>query len=347
MRPGSALVLGSLLAPEVVQAAEPAAIAGLELVISPGKPWGFGAALEGGILLASGPPGFLSETFLGFGAATELGWTAAVGTRAGASFGDPCQRGGIGSTNAQIAGEYEVAAEAAMEFSTARPLAFRPGLHLRGLGIATTHVRTRTTAGGLGRTSVGVGIDVHYPAWCYTFVGRPVRGQDGAPVLPGAVGGERTWRERGRGEQASIAAFRRLAAELAQVGAPAGLVARAREAAREEARHALLSYALASRTGPVWVGATPGWSRRPGGRAGLVRLAVESLREGVIDEARGAHDAAIAAERSGDPVERVVEASLAVEEARHAALAEDVVAWAQREGGRAVVEAVRAVERSA
>lgn len=172
--------------------------------------------------------------------------------------------------------------------------------------------------------------------------GRPLRHGDDK-VLPMAVPLaplSRTaahWLRRARTEHASVPAFEQLAAELAALGAPRRLVGRALQAAREEAGHARLCYAqVARRTGaPVLVGPTPRWSIRGGDRrTRLDRMLHEALRDGIIGEGDAATRAAGRRDAARDDAVARVEHTIVTEESGHATLAEDVFAWARREGGR-------------
>jgi hypothetical protein len=123
-------------------------------------------------------------------------------------------------------------------------------------------------------------------------------------------------------EAASIPAFERLARELAHHGAPARMVRRARAAMRDEIRHARTMTALARSYGAepraIDVPALPVRS--------LAEIARENAIEGCVREAYGAliatHQAACAAPELRDAFARI-----AVDERRHAALAEEVHAW--------------------
>lgn len=170
--------------------------------------------------------------------------------------------------------------------------------------------------------------------------GRPLR-EGGRPVLPRACalgpldGAARAWLTRGRVEQASVPAFLQLAAELRALGAPRPLVGRALQAAREEAGHARLCYAMvARRTGqPVLAAPMAPVGPRPGSRRlRLSRLAVEALQDGIIGEGEAAARAARRRDAARDPLEARVEHRIVVEETRHARLAEDVLRWARSEG---------------
>src|SRR5688572_25875669 len=71
-----------------------------------------------------------------------------------------------------------------------------------------------------------------------------------ATLLRSALDSAGRWlAARAQAEEASIATFARLARELEGHGAPAALVTRARDAARDEARHALVMRRLARRAG--------------------------------------------------------------------------------------------------
>jgi hypothetical protein len=143
-------------------------------------------------------------------------------------------------------------------------------------------------------------------------------------------------------EAASVPAFRHLARELAAHGAPAHLIAAARAAVADEARH----YALMARAARLR-GAEP---RRP--RVGpmavrpLLEVARENAREGCVRETFGAMTAVFQARHAPDAELRVAMASIARDETRHARLAWEVDAWARaalpRNDARAVDEARRA-----
>jgi hypothetical protein len=124
-------------------------------------------------------------------------------------------------------------------------------------------------------------------------------------------------------EAASVPAFRTLARELHAWGAPPSLCASARVAVRDEVAHARAMAAL---------------SRHHGGRPRAPRVAPTPLRtlndfalenvvEGCVREAYGALLATVQACRSRDPVVRETMDRIAVDEARHAALALAVDGW--------------------
>ena len=123
-------------------------------------------------------------------------------------------------------------------------------------------------------------------------------------------------------EAASVPAFERLARELATWGAPAELVARARAAMRDEVRHARVMTALAAKHGvaprAIEVPALPCRS--------LEEIARENAIEGCVREAYGALVATYQAERAKAELRPAFRA-IAVDERRHAGLAEDVHAW--------------------
>lgn len=149
------------------------------------------------------------------------------------------------------------------------------------------------------------------------------------------------WQEQGLLEHASVAAFARLVLDLLELGAPADLVDRASVAMRDEVRHAARCFALASvyagrEVGP---GPLPMPSRR--GRRTLLRLAVETWREGCVGETLSVALAAAQLRGATDPVVRDVIAGILHDETEHAQLSWDIAAWAQARGGDRVKRAVR------
>lgn len=175
-----------------------------------------------------------------------------------------------------------------------------------------------------------------------------------APTDPGvergALAGQ--WRENGRTEHASVAAFARLTLDLMALGAPPALVAAANRDALDEIRHAELCFSLAR--------ALDGGSEGPGpfpeaqrartlppsrGRA-LAKLAVDSLVDGALHEGVSARIIAQLAKRCEDAATRALLEELAADEGRHAAHGWDVVVWCVAEGGQPVVQALRSAARA-
>lgn len=124
-------------------------------------------------------------------------------------------------------------------------------------------------------------------------------------------------------EGAAVVAFSHLASELAHHGAPTALIHRAEAAARDEVRHAEQMSAFAQEhgapTAPVHVSAQPIRS--------LLSIALENAIEGCVRETYGAADAHFRAQHAATPRIRALFASIADDEARHAALSWDVAAW--------------------
>lgn len=209
-------------------------------------------------------------------------------------------------------------------------------------------------------------------ACCYTWVdpcpgGRPLRGAGGevvAETVPrdgwtgGAAGTTAScvavsrlpaaardrlaahWAREAAFEHASIASFGRAALALLAHGAPADLVARTHEAARDEIEHARAAYALAS--------AYSGEGRGPGPLplrdmaplpATLADLAVETFLDACVNETVAALTLAEAADRAADPALRALLRRIAADEERHAELGWLTVGWALRAGSGDVAAA--------
>ena len=118
-------------------------------------------------------------------------------------------------------------------------------------------------------------------------------------------------------EAAAVAAFRILTRELRFHGAPDTLVRAAQRAAADEARHARALGRLAERHGRrPW----PPQARPARGRS-LDEIAMENASEGMAGETVGALLALHQARHAHDPKARTTMASVARDEAAHAALA--------------------------
>ena len=123
-------------------------------------------------------------------------------------------------------------------------------------------------------------------------------------------------------EAASVPAFRRMERELAALGAPAELCARARRAAREEIDHARTMRTLAVRRGAAIVPPEIG-PERP---RSIHEMAMENAIEGCVRETFGAAVALWQSRTARDLELRAAYARIAEDEASHAELSWDV-AW--------------------
>jgi hypothetical protein len=160
------------------------------------------------------------------------------------------------------------------------------------------------------------------------------------------------WRENGKTEHASVAAFARLTLDLMALGAPPPLIAAANQDALDEIRHTQLCFSLAR--------ALDGRAISPGPfpqaqRAAalprlrllaLARLAVDSLVDGALHEGVSARIIAKLAQRCEVPGITGVLREIAADEGRHSAHGWAVVAWCLEEGGRPVAEALRGAVRA-
>jgi hypothetical protein len=143
-------------------------------------------------------------------------------------------------------------------------------------------------------------------------------------------------------EAASVVAFTELAAQLAALGAPAGLVARCRTAATEEARHAAVLGGLADARG-----ATVARPQQRPCEASLAAIARHNAVEGCVHEAWAAVGATWQAVHARDPELRAAFATIAVEEAGHAQLAWDLHTWLIGQLGGEERKAVLTAQRAA
>jgi len=125
-------------------------------------------------------------------------------------------------------------------------------------------------------------------------------------------------------EGAAVLAFQALERELIAHGAPAHLVARARSAQRDEARHHAAMSKLAARFGAQ----VPNVEVEVFEVRTLVELAVENAVEGCVRETFGAAVAAYQGEWAGDRAIRRAMRSIARDEAEHASLGWAIDAWA-------------------
>lgn len=157
----------------------------------------------------------------------------------------------------------------------------------------------------------------------------------------------RQWRENGRTEHASVAAFARLTLDLMALGAPSKLIEDANRDALDEIRHATMCFSFAR--------AIDGRSESPASfpeaarartlpRArtlALATLAVDSLVDGALHEGVSARIVAKLARRTDDPATRAMLKTIAADEGRHARHGWDVVRWCLDEGGAPVASALR------
>lgn len=167
--------------------------------------------------------------------------------------------------------------------------------------------------------------------WLNCAGGRSTEGITVAHVPSGAsVFGE--WLARlATLEAESIPAFRRLAHELAALGAPRSLRRRAARSRQDEARHTRTMTSLARRHGGVPANVVGNEKRLP--LRTLEEMALENAIEGCIRETRGASNAYEQAVCARDPEVRGIMRRIANDEMRHAALAWDIHAWAMKRLG--------------
>ncbi len=126
-------------------------------------------------------------------------------------------------------------------------------------------------------------------------------------------------------EAASVHAFVHLAKELQEHGAPRALVKLALAAANDEVRHAAMVGQLARRYGAT----PPAVEVALPARRSLEEIAIENAAEGCVRETWGAVIALWQAHVARDPEVRRTFVTIARDEARHAALAWAVDAWAR------------------
>jgi hypothetical protein len=155
------------------------------------------------------------------------------------------------------------------------------------------------------------------------------------------------WRENGRTEHASVAAFARLTLDLMALGAPPALVAASNQDALDEIRHTELCFSLAraldgkSESPAAFPAALRARSLASSRKLALAALAVDSLVDGALHEGVSARVIAKLARRCEEPAIRAVLKEIAADEGRHAAHGWDVVEWCLAEGGDAVADALR------
>ena len=140
-------------------------------------------------------------------------------------------------------------------------------------------------------------------------------------------------------EAASVASFERIACELAAFGAPPELVARAREAARDEARHAHMVGLLAGCEPRVDIRETP--------PRDAFAFALDNAVEGCVREAFAAIVCAYQAIAAEDPAVAEVMSAIADDEARHGELAWAIAAWLEPRLTPAQQHAIAGARRAA
>jgi len=133
-------------------------------------------------------------------------------------------------------------------------------------------------------------------------------------------------------EYASVASFAELSLQLMALGAPTALVLRCHRAGLDEIAHATLLDRLSggerAALGPI----THLLGHRYGGRAAtrrrrLARIALDSYRDGWLNEGASVADMEERARSAGTPEERRIFERIAGDERRHGDLGRDVVLW--------------------
>jgi hypothetical protein len=154
------------------------------------------------------------------------------------------------------------------------------------------------------------------------------------------------WRENGKTEHASVAAFARLTLDLMALGAPPVLITSSNQDALDEIRHAEICFSLARALDGKSVSPSPFPQAQrvaslPRSRIlALAQLAVDSLVDGALHEGVSARIIAKLAQRCEVAGIRTALKEIAADEGRHAAHGWAVVGWCLEEGGRPVAEAL-------
>jgi hypothetical protein len=144
-------------------------------------------------------------------------------------------------------------------------------------------------------------------------------------------------------EASAVLAFDELASDLERLGAPVDLVARARVAKADEARHAQAMNAHADRAG-VKVAQAQAPAHR---YASLLELALHNAEEGCVRETYGALVALHQAEKAQDVALRADMQTIAQEEVAHAQWSHDLAAWVEPLLSAAEREQVAAAKQKA
>jgi hypothetical protein len=155
------------------------------------------------------------------------------------------------------------------------------------------------------------------------------------------------WRENGRTEYASVAAFAQLTLDLMSLGAPPRLLADAQQDALDEIRHAQRCFSLAQSFDGNALSPAPfpqaqkTRSLPPTRTLALCRVAIDSLLEGALLEGYSARVIArlVLSCQHAPTVEVLKE--LAADEGRHSRHGWDVLEWCLEEGGLSVAQALR------
>lgn len=149
------------------------------------------------------------------------------------------------------------------------------------------------------------------------------------------------WAQIGAAEHASVRSFAHFTEDLAALGAPAELLAGARRAGRDEARHARVAFALASRYAGVALAPAPLPPTRRPRRRSLAGFAAATTRDAAVEEARSTVVLAQMAAEARDPLVRSTLEAILADEIRHVGLAWATLRWAAGVGGEPVRRAIR------
>jgi hypothetical protein len=154
------------------------------------------------------------------------------------------------------------------------------------------------------------------------------------------------WLEDARMEHASVAAFARFSLELLAFAAPAELVAQAQRAGLDEVAHARACFTLAQRYSGVACGPARLDLTGLSPASALTDAVSCAFLEGCVGETQAALQAERALQVVSDEPARSVLARIARDEARHALLAWQFVAWAVREDAACIPAIEAALARA-
>jgi hypothetical protein len=161
-----------------------------------------------------------------------------------------------------------------------------------------------------------------------------------------ALGAE--WRDNGKKEHASVAAFAQLTLDLMAVGAPPELVSGAQRDALDEIRHAAACFALArdidgreESPAPFPDARTRKFLFTASREIALTQIAIDALADGVLNEGIASRLLAQLAKKCELPAMAPVLREMAADESRHAAHSWEIIAWCLEVGGNTVLAALR------